>query len=347
MKALITGASGFLGSHLVDACLSQGDDVRVLLRPGSDRAHLDALRQGAQVERVLGDLTNAASLAAAVRGVAVVYHAAARVADHGSRRQFYQANVEGTRDLLAAARAAGVARFVYVSSPSVVATGEDQVRIDESVPYPKRPLNLYCETKAQAERLVLTADAPGFTTCAIRPRGVWGPRDLRGAIAKLLAKMRAGKLPDLSGGRTLWASLCHCDNAAAACLLAARAAGVGGKAYFITDGEDVDTWAFVRGLAATFGVTPPTRRPNPRALNAAAALLDLVWRLPPLAHHRSPPLSRYSLSLLARTGTYDISAAVRDLGYRPVITHQQGMAALVRWVESIGGLSAFLREVSP
>ena len=342
MKALVTGASGFLGSHIVDACRAQGDAVRALVRSGSDLTYLETLPD---VERITGDLTDSVSLVAAVSGCDVVFHAAARVTDVGSRRQFFEANVEGTQALLDAARLAGVPRFVFVSSPSVVATGDDQVCIDERTPYPERPMNLYCETKAEAERLVLAANAPGFTTCALRPRGVWGPRDYNGAIAKLLARMRAGRLPDLSGGRPVKADLCHCRNAAQACLRAARATDVGGKAYFVTDGEETDTWAFIRELAVTFGVTPPTRRIPPAILAALVAVAELLWRMPWLSARRSPPLSRYSVSLLARTSTYDIGAATRDLGYRPDVGREEGLRELVRWVEATGGLDAFLKNV--
>ncbi len=342
MKALVTGASGFLGSHIVDACLRRGDEVRALVRAGSDREYLNSLPE---VTQVTGDLTDPAALAAAVRGVEVVYHAAARVADHGRRSQFVEANVVGTRHLLMAAREAGVGRFVFVSSPSVVADGLDQLDIDESYPYPARFLNLYSETKAAAEQLVLGANGPGFSTCAIRPRGVWGPRDWRGAIPKILARLLAGRLPDMSGGRTVLASLCHCDNAAEACLLAARSDRVGGRAYFITDGERTDVWAFIRLLAGTFHAPPPRRRIHPALLSALTGLCELLWRLPFLASRYPPPLSRYSVSLLTRSATYDTRAAARDLGYRPIIGGADGLLLLERWVTSIGGLPVFLRFV--
>src|SRR5206468_6581108 len=135
VKALVTGASGFLGSHIVDACARAGDTVRVLVRPSSD---LSYLRTVEGVEYAYGDLSDAASVRAAVRGVDVVYHAAARLTDHGGRAQFLDVNVVGTRRLLDPARAGGAGRFVFVSSPSAVMDGADQVGIDESTPYPAR-----------------------------------------------------------------------------------------------------------------------------------------------------------------------------------------------------------------
>ncbi|WP_201776611.1 NAD-dependent epimerase/dehydratase family protein [Allosalinactinospora lopnorensis] len=257
MKTLVTGASGFLGSHIVDECVRAGDSVRALVRPSSDLSHL---RTVPGVEIVHGDLKDRASLRAATEGVDVVYHSAARVLDYGSRAQFWQSNVTATESLLEAARAGGAGRFVFVSSPSAVMTGEDQYDIDESRPYPQRHLNLYSETKAAAESIVLAADAPGFTTCAIRPRGVWGPRDWHGFMPKLLARMLDGRMPDLSGGRRVRTSLCYCTNAARACLLAARSGRVGGRAYFVADRERTDVWAFMaRWPSASAGRRRPVR----------------------------------------------------------------------------------------
>ena len=343
MNVLVTGATGFLGSHVVDACLRRGDRTRVLVRAASDCSYLDTLPS---VEKVHGDLTEVASVRRAVEGVDTVFHSAARVTDRGTRRQFVEANVDGTVALLDAARAAGVRRFVFVSSPSVVATGEDQIRIDEGTPYPATPMNFYCETKAEAERRVLHANAANFTTCALRPRGVWGPRDYRGAIAKLLERMRAGRLPDLSGGRTVLASMCHCYNAAHACLAASTSDRVGGKAYFVTDGEDTDTWAFIRELATLFGVTPPRKAMPPAIVHVLVEVCEALWRIPFVHARYSPPLSRYGLSLLARTGTYDTSAATRDFGYAPVIKREEGLRELRAWVQASGGLAGFLREVA-
>jgi 2-alkyl-3-oxoalkanoate reductase len=339
MNVLVTGATGFLGSHIVDAARAQGDRVRVLARASSDTTYLRTLPG---VEIVDGDLTSAASLEAATRGIEVVYHSAARVSDQGTRAEFVAANVDGTRDLLAAARNAGVGRFVFVSSPSVVMDDSDQVDIDESTPYPARFLNLYSETKAAAEQLVLAANAPGFVTCAIRPRAVWGPRDRSGWLPKLGGKILDGRLPNLSGGRTVLASMCYVSNAAEACLLAARASAenVGGKAYFVTDDDRTDVWRFASEIGELFGLPPIRRRVDPRAVRVIAGVLDRIWSVPALAKRYPPPLSRYAVALLSRTATYDISAARRDLGYAPRVGRAEGLAQLKAWVDGVGGFRA-------
>ncbi|MFE6838569.1 NAD-dependent epimerase/dehydratase family protein [Streptomyces sp. NPDC057705] len=352
VKILVTGASGFLGGHLVDGALRQGHRVRALVRPGSDAVRLRSLPG---VEVVTGDLTDDGSLGRATHGCDAVLHSAARVVDHGSRAQFEAANVTGTQRLLAAARSAGVRRFVFVSSPSALMRVRegDRLGIDESTPYPERWFNLYSETKAIAERYVRAADGPEFTTCALRPRGIWGPRDHAGFLPRMVEAMRAGRLPDLSGGKRVLVSLCHVDNAVDACLRAALApAGqVGGKAYFVVDREETDLWPFLARVGALFGCPPPAPRIPLVLGRGLAAAVETGWHL----RHRSagggggpadgtdtaPPLSRYMMALLTRSATYDTAAARHDLGYAAPRTQADGLRALQEWVTEVGGTAAW------
>jgi nucleoside-diphosphate-sugar epimerase len=279
----------------------------------------------------------------ATRGIDVIYHSAARVLDYGSRNDFFTANVLGTGSLLYGARKNGVRRFVFVSSPSVVGDGTHQLNIDERTPYPARFLNLYSETKAEAERLVLAANSPDLVTCALRPRAVWGPRDRQGYMPKIVGRLLAGKMRDLSGGEQVLASLCYCENAAQACVLAARSPNVGGKAYFVTDREVVDVWAFMGTLAEAFGARPVGKPVSPAVLGAAVEVAEALWKIPALAHHKSPPISRYAVSLLTRSGTYDISAARRDFGYEPRVALDEGLTRLRAWIDAIGGVAEYVR----
>jgi nucleoside-diphosphate-sugar epimerase len=342
MNVLVTGASGFLGGHVVDAFIRRGDRVRALVRATSDRTHLDRHRD---LDLVVGDLDDEQAVLRAMRGVDVVVHSAARVADYGTRDDFYRANVAGTEHLLDVARAHGVRRFVFVSSPSVVAEDRDQYRIDESYPYPARFLNLYCETKAIAEKRVLAANGRGIETCAIRPRGVWGPRDRTGFLPKIVHKMMSGRLPNLSGGQKVWASMCFCENAAEACLLAATAERAPGNAYFVTDSEPVEVWSFARRMGELLGAPSIERAVDPAIARAVARGVETVWTLTRQDERRSPPMSRYALALLTRSATYDIRAAERDLGYRPRVDLEEGLVRLLQWIESSGGVPAFTRHV--
>jgi len=336
-RVLVTGGTGFLGSHIIEACLKRGDQVTALVRPGSDLTHLQSLK-GLQIVR--GDLHEPGSLDIATEHCDVVFHAAARVVEHGSLAQFQQTNVAGTQHLLASAQKNGVKRFVFVSSPSVTMSlgGSPQINANEGDPYPRRYYNFYAETKAAAERLVLAAHRPHFVTCAIRPRCVWGPRDMNGALTKLIRKMSQGRLANLSGGRRVMVSTCYCENAVHACLLAAEAEGsvVGGKTYFITDGSPVALWPFCADLAARFGLPAMHRSVAPGVVWLVASVFDFIWRIPWIHRRYAPPVSRYAAALVCQSSTFDITAAERDLGYSPVVDRETGLRETRPFLVEIG-----------
>ncbi|KAF0846724.1 NAD-dependent epimerase/dehydratase family protein [Nocardia caishijiensis] len=341
MKILVTGASGFLGGAIVRTLVADGShEVSILVRPTSVLDDLGSAREAVTI--VEGDLADADSLRRAADGVDVVVHSAARVDERGTRAQFWVENVRATELLLDAARSGGARRFVFISSPSALMDrdGGDQIEVDESLPYPRRYLNHYSETKATAEQAVLAANTADFSTVALRPRAIWGAGDRSGPIVRLLARTADGALPDLSYGRTIEASLCHVDNIVHACLRAISAENIGGKAYFIADAEKTDVWRFLGEVAEGLGFQRPTRRPNPRVLATVVAAIETVWRIPAVARRWSPPLSRYAVALMTRTATYDTTAARRDLGYHPVVDRDTGLAAFLTWLDAQGGIES-------
>ncbi|MEV6768940.1 NAD-dependent epimerase/dehydratase family protein [Nocardia sp. NPDC051030] len=335
MKALVTGASGFLGGALTRRLVRDGEhEVSILVRATSNLRDLEPVIDLVRV--VTGDLGDARSLERAVEGVDIVFHSAARVDERGTREQFWAENVAATARLLAAAQDGGARRFVFISSPSALMDrdGGDQVEIDESVPYPEHYLNYYCETKAAAERLVLKADAPGFTTCALRPRAIWGAGDRSGPIVRLLDRAAAGTLPDLSFGKEVYASLCHVDNIVEACVKAAAGEKVGGNAYFIADAEQTNVWRFLGQVITEMGYQPPRRKLDPRLVNLLVDGIEFLRRTPYIAARWTPPLSRYSVAVMTRTGTYDTAAATRDFDYHPIIDRDRGMTELQSWLRT-------------
>ncbi|RYZ55083.1 MAG: NAD-dependent epimerase/dehydratase family protein [Proteobacteria bacterium] len=344
MKALITGAAGFVGSHLVDSCLAQGHSVRVIVRKSSDLTYLKTLED--RIEIVYGDLTDCESVLKAAAGMDVIFHPAGRVTDWGSREDFYQANCVATEHLLEAAKAAKVPRFVFVSSPSIFADNEDHIDFDETKPYPKHYANYYAETKAISEREVLAANSPTLVTCSLRPRGIWGPRDKSGFLPKLMSSIAKGKLKNLAPGKKVMTSICHVQNIADACLLAAASPNVGGKAYFIADDEQLVLWDFLDEVARTFGLKPIEGSVNPVILNFLVGMIELIWKIPALKNKKSPPISRYSASLLTKHGTYSIARATKDFGYRPRVSPHQGLKDLKKDIDAHGGLDEFLKHVS-
>lgn len=339
MKVLITGATGFLGSYIVDKCIEQGDSVRVLVRKTSN---IDYLKKYPDIEYAYGDLTDLASLRNATKGIDAVYHSAARVTTQGDRTQFYNDNVLSTRSLVDEAKKQGVKRFIFISSPSIFFDFSHQNNIDETYAYPQKYINLYSETKALAEQYVMSANTENFITCSLRPRGIWGARDTTGFVPKILLGMLKEKFPDMSDGKDIYATLCHVENAADACILAAKSDKVGGKAYFITDDEIVNVWGFLNQLGKTFKAPPIKKKISPKVLMRIGGLFDLIWKIPVLARKVEAPLSRYAVGLLTYSSTFDISAAKKDFDYQPKINQDKGMASLQQWVNKIGGIDKFV-----
>jgi len=216
----ITGASGFIGGKLAERLLASGRAVRALSR----RPPPELEKLGAEI--VLGDLHDYAALARGCAGAGTVFHVAGRVGVWGPPGDFFRVNVGGTRNVLDAARSAGVLRLVYTSSPSVIYHGGDLAGVDESAPLCTQAPCAYPTSKAAAEKLVLEANSPGFATTALRPHLVWGPGD-RNVVPRVLALAAKDRLKIVGSGRNK-VDLTHIENVLDAHLLAEKALAVAG-----------------------------------------------------------------------------------------------------------------------
>ena len=317
MKILVTGASGFVGGHVVTALLAEHEVLGL--------ARSDA---SAAVVRELGAEPLAGSLGAVdpedLRGVHAIVHSAALVDDWGPHEAYVQANVEGTRQLLAAAQAAGVRHFVHIGTEAACFVGEDLVDIDETAPLrPDSPYS-YSATKARAEQLVLAADRPLFRTVSLRPRIVWGPKD-RTVLPTVLRILDDGGFWWTDGGRAL-TSTCHIDNLVAAVLTALDRPDVGGEAFFIADEGTITHRAFLTALVATAGRELPGRSMPCWLLRGVASLLAWTWRR--LGRVAAPPVTPIAAGMLSRTITVRTDRARERLGWRPVVDRDTGLAAL-------------------
>ena len=328
MKALVTGGGGFLGGAIVNLLLSKGVSVRSFSR--GDYPRLSKLG----VECYRGDLNDKEAAAAACSGCDTVFHVAAKVGMWGSYEDFHETNVDGTANLLAAAKAAGVSRFIFTSSPSVVFSGGDVEGWDETAPYPASFDSYYAETKALAEKLVLAADCPQFSTAALRPHLVWGPGHDH-LVSGIVAKGRAGKIRRIGAFNEL-IDTTYIDDAAAAHWLAAEKLSPGapcaGKAYFISQGDPRPNWDIINMILAAAGAGPAVKRVPYGPAYAAATAMEIFWRLAGLK--TEPPLTRFVVQQLTTAHWFNISAARRDLGYAPEVTIEQGMKKLEEWFKA-------------
>jgi nucleoside-diphosphate-sugar epimerase len=323
MKALVTGAAGFLGQYIVEQLVARGDQVRGQVRRAAPE--LERL----DVELVNCDIRDADAMIAACQGVDVVFHTAAVAGIWGSWDHYFGINTLGTRNVLAGCRQHGVGRLVYTSSPSVTFDGSDQRNVDETAPYPSLWLAHYPRSKALAEQEVLAAyGRQGLLACSLRPHLIWGPRD-RHLVPRLVERARAGQLRRVGRGHNL-IDMVYVENAAEAHLLAADrlvlGSPVAGRAYFITQGEPVNCWQWIDELLALAGL-PPVKRSVPLPVAyAAGAICEGLYTV--LRRTDEPRMTRFLAAQLGRDHYFDISRARRDFGYEPRVSTVEGMRRL-------------------
>ena len=306
MKALITGASGCLGRAMIEELGAHGWSLRTTARSPADLPDFMA-----------ADLT-CDELAPLLDGVDAVFHCAAMSGGWGSPQAFHAANVTPTARLLESARAAGVARFVFASTPSLYADGRDRLQLTEDARLPVRALSPYAESKRAAEALVLGSDTAALRCTAIRPRAIYGRHD-RALLPRLRATFERGILPLIDRGRAR-IDLTHRGDAAQAMRLAAE--GPGGRVWNISSGE-VFTFRALAELVCEKGGYRP--RPIPLPFGLAYRLAGLMERAAPLFGDKEPTLTRQAVVSIGRSLTLDIGAARRDLGYVPKVRLAEGL----------------------
>ena len=322
MKALVTGGGGFLGLAIVRQLINRGD--RVVSFSRGEYPQLAALG----VEQRRGDLSDLNALVDAAKGCDIVFHVAAKAGIWGEFKEYYQANVAGTENVIAACRVHSIDRLVYTGSPSVVFDGSDVEGGDESLPYPSHYEAHYPHSKAIAEKAVLAANSHALATVSLRPHLIWGPGDNH-LVPRIVAKGRAGALRRIGHSPCLVDTV-FVENAAEAHLNAADRLAPGappaGKAYFISNGEPIPLWDMVNHILAAAGLPPVTRHVPPSLAYVVGAVCEMIWKTMNLSGE--PPMTRFVANELSTSHWFDISAARRDLGYAPRISIEQGLKLL-------------------
>jgi len=329
VKVLVTGAHGFLGSHVTEELLARGDEVRALVTPWGSDAALAHLTQGGRLEVVRADLTDDGSVHGACQGVDAVVHAAARVADWGPWDAFYRTNVVATRTLLHEAENAGCARFLFVSSVAVHRYSGFRDADPRTQPR-DNVRNAYAYSKILAEDLVL--GAKHVEAVVVRP-GLWpfGRRDPTfGRVARAVAK---GTLPLVRGGAAVL-NTAYAPNFAHGVYLALHEPRAAGNVYVIAD-AGMPSWREVFGVIADdMGRQGPRLSLPGRPTRALASGVEATWRalLPSL----EPPVTRYRAGLMLNDVHFSTAQARDELGYEPSVSWQDGVAATVAWLADHG-----------
>lgn len=316
----VTGGSGFIGRNLIRRLVADGHRVVALARSGESARVVSEL--GAEPAR--GDILDRAALEAGMAGCTWLVHAAADTGHGALQAAQHHTNLAGTRNVLLAARAAGVRRAIHLSTEAVLLSGEPLVMADETRPYPARFAGSYSASKAAAEQAALALNSAECEVIVIRPRFVWG-RDDTTALPQLAAAARSGKLAWIDGG-TYLTSTTHIDNVIEGIVLA-LARGRGGEAYFITDGAPVEFRGFVTAMLERAGIAPPTRAMPRWLVRKVARLGDWLERIS--GGRIKAPIGGQEYGTVGVEVTLDIAKATRELGYRPAITREQGLATIL------------------
>lgn len=316
MRVLVTGASGLLGRAVARELLAGGHEVRCFQRRPSGVA-------GASDS--LGSVTAPDAVARAVSGQDAIVHLAAKVSLAGDPAEFDLVNVGGTRNLLEAARAAGVGRFVYVSSPSVAHSGTSIVGDDALPADPASARGDYARTKAEAELLALAADSDGFRVVAVRPHLVWGPGDSQ-LVGRVVERARRGRLPLLDSGAALIDTI-YIDNAATGIAAAlARVDSVHGRSYVLTNGEPRPVAELLAGICGAAGVESPRWRVPASVARTAGSLIEAVWQVKPGVDE--PPMTRFLAEQLSTAHWFDQRRTRADLEWTPAVSLDEGFRRL-------------------
>ena len=320
MRALVTGANGFLGSYLVRHLLQHNYEVTAMTRRRDEGlANLD-------VEMAHGDVRDFDSVLSACTGQDIVFHTAGISGIWGPWKRYYTTNTVGTRNVVDACVQSSVRRLIYTSSPSVTFNGQHQTNIDESAPYPKRWLCHYPHSKALAEQNVLNAnDEFDLLTCALRPHLNWGPGD-RHLIPRLIDRARKKQLRRVGDGANLIDTI-YVENAAEAHVQAAEAltddSPLCGKAYFISQDDPVNCWEWINEILQMAGVPRVRQSISFRSAYRLGYALESYHEL--MNKDSEPRMTRFLAAQLAKNHYFDISRAKRDFGYSPRIGNAAGM----------------------
>jgi dihydroflavonol-4-reductase len=323
-RALVTGANGFIGSHLAESLLKASCAVRCLVRKTSVLSWIEDL----DVELAYGDLDDPASLEKAVNGVDWIFHLAGKIKAF-SRDEFFKANAAGTENLLGAAEksAAGLKRFVYVSSLAASGPGPGGRAINENDP--PRPLTWYGESKLEGERIALRFGGL-IPVTIVRPPPVFGPRD--GDVYEFFRAVRHGIIPTV-GRRDSRASFLYVEDLADALVRAAGTDAAAGKTYFLASAPCME-WRDFGGKAAA-------------AMGCRAVFITIpYWMLAAAVHVREAAAAltgKPSILNRQKLPEYrhpywccDAAKAANELGFRPSCTIDEAIRKTVDWYRDQG-----------
>ena len=324
---LVTGATGQLGSHIVEQLRQAGENVRALVRPGRDLAFLR--QQGAEI--VEGDLRDAEAVKRAVQGAAIVYHCAAKVSDWGPWREFEEEAVASTRNIVEACKAVNAARLLHVSSISVYGhpSLDADAKITEETPLGQRfwLWDYYPQAKLLAEQIA--REFP--RTTIVRPSWLYGPRD-RISMPRVIPALLEKRAPILGRGDNYLNIIYAADVAAGTILAANHPQGVG-QAYNLCSEGEVMQKDLLNTLTDALSLPRITRHVPYGLAIRFAFVQEAIARL--LRRSRPPTITRRAIYLIGRSTQYSTQKARTLLGWQPRVGINEGVRRTLEWFVSV------------
>ena len=322
MNILLTGATGFLGFRTLER-LVQLSSVRKIVATGRIlRKSREILNP--KVEYVLGDLKDKLFVSTILKDIDIVINTASLSSPWGSEDDFYLANVLTQKHIITSSENLGVKRFIYISSPSIYYNGEDRIMVKENDPLPTRFVNNYSKTKREAEVLLENSN---LNYIIIRPRAIIGRGDTV-IMPRLIKAHSDGRLKIIGNGENK-VDLTSVNNVVESIILSMYAPdGALNNAYNITDRNPVSLWSSINSVLKGIGKEKVNKTVNFRVAYFAAFLLEFVSRW---ITKKEPSLTRYSVGVLSKNFTLDVSKAEKLLNYNPVITTEKSIEEFINW----------------
>jgi nucleoside-diphosphate-sugar epimerase len=326
MKVTVTGGTGFAGTHLIRRLVHDGHEVTSIdLGGGSSEDELRSLG----VRLLKGSVTDRTAVDEAVGGADVVQHLASAFRDiHAPNELYWDVDVNGTRTVLEASRAAGVRRVVHCSTQGVHGILE-KVPGDENSPI--APRDYYCYAKYHAERVCEEFIAEGMDVVIVRPTSIYGPGDTHGWLT-LFRMIQKGRFLMVGDGRT-WNHPVYVENLVQVLMRAAEVPEAKGRTYIAADDRAVTLNQLVAAVAETLDVRVRMLRfPFYRLAWGVAAVAEFAAR--PLKVE--PMIFRRRLSWFRTNRSFSIARAQQELGYQPAVPLKEGLARTAAWYREQG-----------
>lgn len=340
LHILVTGGSGFLGKAIVEEFLNGQTEVNVSTLRILDLKSYDGIKDP-RVTFIQGDICNPDNIGKACNGIDIVIHTAA-VVDWGTKKphEVYRANYTGTQLVIDACNSNNVPMLIFTSSLDTVITGKPLRNINESQPYPAKHLNMYCESKCLAEKLVMSENSETLRTIVLRPSDIYGEGDPY-HIPPLIEMAKSGFYVRIGDGSARNQHV-YVRNMAWAHVLAAKAliennSNVLGKAYFITDGPPANFFTFFDHIVmqAGYKIRPKNLWLPQRftySLGAMAEYIALMIR--PIKYY-VPKLSRFAVMYTCTDFTFTADQAKRDFGFVPKYTEEEAMESTISYFKNV------------